>query len=380
MTDKLTCSRLPACVALLLSIASVGCSGDEAARPDAGGSGGLPASDGAAAGDGNVGWNGGGDGNIPGGGHGNTDGDACAHADVRVTRQPPTVWLLVDRTLANTAYGDSSGGITSIYTDMWKDMMDPDGTVTLLQDTVRFGLMLTGVNQIVKPLCPGLETVEPALNNRAAIAARYPDAVNPGGLSLQYYSLHALLERAKAEPDPAVLNSTAAVVFIPQAGEKFCIDETLQWGDSDGAAVQQNNRLVKELAELGVRTFVVGSAVECNCFQTDMNRLNQLAMLGGSGHGPFLVGQRGELTAALAEITSSLIDCQVALHGEVEEGAECTGEVQVDGVTMPCNDENGWKLRGRSSIEFVGEACTKLKQRPQARITARFPCDVVVVF
>jgi hypothetical protein len=53
--------------------------------------------------------------------------------------------------------------------------------------------------------------------------------------------------------------------------------------------------------------------------------------------------------------------------------------VEIDGQAIHCDDPDGFRLSGPSNLEFVGKACTQLKQKPGAQIKARFPCDAVVV-
>jgi hypothetical protein len=60
--------------------------------------------------------------------------------------------------------------------------------------------------------------------------------------------------------------------------------------------------------------------------------------------------------------------------GTVTPGQECTGHVTVDGVPVACDDPNGWKLKGASTVEFVGTACANLQSHPAAQIRANFPC------
>jgi hypothetical protein len=85
---------------------------------------------------------------------------------------------------------------------------------------------------------------------------------------------------------------------------------------------------------------------------------------------------RDEITRLSAE----LISCNVQLNGNVAEGTECWGSVQVDGAELPCNSPDGWRMSSRSSIEITGSACAELKEKPTATIKAEFACDTFIVF
>jgi len=52
----------------------------------------------------------------------------------------------------------------------------------------------------------------------------------------------------------------------------------------------------------------------------------------------------------------------------------------IDGKSLTCNDPNGWKMSGESTVEITGSACADLKQLPSATINAEFACDTFIIF
>lgn len=308
--------------------------------------------------------------------HSTDSGDnACARADAKVTRIPPTVWLLLDRGMNN---GDVE---KKVYEMLREETIGPGGIVPNQQSSVRFGLALAGSLTDASD-CPNLVAVEPALNNLQALEAAYPPSQESSVNQLVYYSLKHVLQRMKEVDDPASRRATATVVFVSEIYEAVCVSDLAGLGwplrRTEDIGPEENDRVVAELANLGVRSYVLGSNEQGE--PDDIKRLERMAELGNSGHGPFLVGDGEALGNALREITSSLVSCEVSLQGKVVEGQECSGDVTIDGEAIRCDDANGWRLTGPSSVEFVGDACDSLRSKPSAQIKARFPCEVFTIF
>jgi hypothetical protein len=70
------------------------------------------------------------------------------------------------------------------------------------------------------------------------------------------------------------------------------------------------------------------------------------------------------------------------LNGQVQAGSEKLGTVTLNGKPVPYDDpglpDEGWHLKTPSTLELVGEACKTLKATPNATLSARFPCGVVI--
>ena len=75
-------------------------------------------------------------------------------------------------------------------------------------------------------------------------------------------------------------------------------------------------------------------------------------------------------------IIGGAVGCQVFLNGEVTPGMECLGYVEVNGMDVPCNDPNGWKLIDERTIELQGAACENFIASPEVTLRAGFPCGV----
>ncbi len=84
------------------------------------------------------------------------------------------------------------------------------------------------------------------------------------------------------------------------------------------------------------------------------------------------------LRADFERILRDSISCEVTLNGQVTEGLECEGTVEVDGVKVPCDPNDGWRLKDPRTLELVGKACSDLRGKPTAQIRADFPCGVIL--
>jgi hypothetical protein len=87
--------------------------------------------------------------------------------------------------------------------------------------------------------------------------------------------------------------------------------------------------------------------------------------------------------AALAETLKTLIgaelSCDLALEGKgVKMGLECMGTVMLNGQALECNGADGWKLVDETHIQLQGAACASFKDAVDARLTANFPCQIII--
>ncbi len=109
----------------------------------------------------------------------------------------------------------------------------------------------------------------------------------------------------------------------------------------------------------------------------------------GVGHtsGPdapfWLVDDDAGLRAAFDEIIGGEVSCSVSLtNGSInstDPSQYCEADVRIDGMTVPCNDPDGWRATDSTHIEFVGDACNRIMNMGGA-VSAVFPCDQATLF
>lgn len=306
-----------------------------------------------------------------------SSGSSCGDIIISFMPQTPTVFLLIDQSGSMNA--DFNG---KTRWDALRDaLMDANnGVVKQLEDKVRFALTLYSGqdNQ-----CPDLtQVVPPALNNYDAINAVYSVSTwknnTPTGESVSAIT-PALV--AFAEPGPKI------IILGTDGDPDTCADP-----DSNGTQPPKDVSLaaVKSAYQQGIQTFIiaVGDQV-AGPHQQDMAN----AGLGLAYPAPDPCDQVNDPThcaktyepatqQALADAFAGIINgqqtCVFTLDGSVIAGKECEGVVTVNGVQIPCNDPNGWKLNGSSEIEFLGTTCAQILADPNAMISGHFPCGAAI--
>jgi len=309
--------------------------------------------------------------------NGPSTGSACGDIIVQFTPQTPTVMLLIDQ----SGSMDADFGGKTRWDALRDSLMDPNtGVVKPLEGKVRFALTLySGENGT----CPDLtQVVPPALNNYDAINTVYAGQTwknnTPTGESVSAIT-PALV--AFAEPGPKI-------IILGTDGDP----DTCAEPDSNGTQPPKDVSLaaVKSAFQKGIQTFIIAVGDEvAAAHQQDMAN----AGVGLAFPAPSPCDQQNDPThcaksykpSSQQELVSdfqSIIDgqrtCVFELNGSVIPGKECEGVVTVDGVTIPCNDPNGWKLNSPTEIEFVGDTCAEILADPNAMIAGHFPCSSIV--
>lgn len=304
-----------------------------------------------------------------GGGISNGTGGTSVCADVNITldKQIPTVLLLVDQSASMTEdFGDS---------DRWQvlrtSLMDQtNGIVSTLQEQVRFGLALYSGRNNQLP-CPIITPVAPALNNYAAIDAAYPvptDAViddTPTGESIDVASM--MLQQ--------VQELGQKVIVLATDGEPDTCDQP---DPNEPEAQEVSIEAAQAAFGAGVFTFIISVGDEISD-----NHLREMANV-GQGYPRndmtnrfYRANNQAELAAAFATIVEGVRSCAFALNGTVNPGGEALGTVELNDAPLVLNDANGWRLSSPTTIELVGAACDTVKNSPDVRLEASFPCNAI---
>ena len=59
----------------------------------------------------------------------------------------------------------------------------------------------------------------------------------------------------------------------------------------------------------------------------------------------------------------------------VDMGQECQGDVQLNGQTIACNSDNGWRLTNPRTVQLTGSVCDMFRTS-DSMVVAQFPCNV----
>ncbi len=288
-------------------------------------------------------------------------GGACADITINFAPIVPSVMLLIDQ---SGSMDDDFGNDGTRWEVLYDTLMAPDvGVVTQLQSKVRFGMALyTGANNQAD--CPGIIDVPIALDNRDAIDAVYaperPEGDTPTG--------------------DAITAVTPGIVAFAEEGPKFivlCTDgepDTCEDGDADGRPEALAAAQATFGQDVGIYVISVGTNVGEDHLQ-DMANAGVGLPIGGAENAPYWQALDAQgLGEAFDTIINGVRSCILTVDGEIDPAKACDGTVRVDGVEIPCDDPDGWKLNSPTEIELQGDACD-LIQSGDHTVDATFPCD-----
>jgi hypothetical protein len=296
---------------------------------------------------------------------------SCARGTQTTDPVTPTVWLVVD---GSTSMDQDFEAGRSRWDALRATLMGPGGVVESLQATVRFGMVLYAGGDDNATACTQLVTVDPALNNLAAIAAKYPaQPVAPGTPTDK--ALDEVVSNL-AVTNMAVLDMRTDPVYVVLATDGSpndnCGNGVLGGGRGNNAVVEQNViDITARGTAAGMDMFVISLAGSDTRLQA---HLAKVADATASRTPPFAPATQNDLIAAFRKIVGGAT-CQVALVGSVMQGRECDGKVLLNGTALPCNDANGWKMLDDRTVQLSGNACTNFTSK-QSFVEATFPCDV----
>jgi len=309
----------------------------------------------------------------------------CAGKDITTMRIVPTIWLVVDGSGSMTDPLDGTMGGTSRWTAIHDALMDPmAGVVKALEHDVKWGFVLYdgtlpgGGRRGNNPagdatVCPRIISVEPKKDNYADISAVF--GVDPlGGSTPTDKALQAVISHLPVGGQGPVLDGTVSptIVVLATDGEPndYCSNDRMRDVKPEVIAA------VKQLLGVGLKTYVVSLAGNDTNLTT---HLIDVAQAGGTGKAPFIPMNKDQLIQTFRDIIGTGAACEFTLTGKVKTGLECMGKLQINGTTLPCNDDNGWRLKDMSTITITGSACEQYKMNSAAVLHAEFPCEVQVL-
>jgi hypothetical protein len=316
----------------------------------------------------------------------------CARQDIGAMRIRPTVWLVIDGSGSMLQPLDIMNQMSPTRWNALREaLMEPTmGLIKSIENDVDFGMViydgpLGGLGAILPPpaggantppatSCPRVVSVEPAMANFAPINMAYP-ADPLGGSTPTDKALEAVLAHLPMGmdqgPDAMAVRPTIVVLATDGEPNDFC---SMAFPPAD---VRPNViNAVKQLLAAQIKTYVIslaGSDTNLMQFCTDV------AAAGGTGKPAYVPSTRDALVQAFREIIGPGVACDVHLTGMVKAGLHCSGKVELNGMTLACDNDNGWRLKDASTISLTGTACEKFKFDPQAFLHADFPCEAIML-
>lgn len=288
-------------------------------------------------------------------------GDGCADVILDTSHVTPNVILLVDR--SRSMDRDFDMGMTRWEVLQNAILANPGGLVASLQHTVRFGLALFTGSDSMGGMCPNLVTVlPPALDNFTPIDTTYrmygPGSNTPTGASMS--ALTAMLGGMTLPPGPTF-------IILATDGEPNTCTDTM---DTTGG------QMMSEAAAAAAHA--AGYTVDAIGVSTDVALMNLTRVATAGGGTAYSVTNTADLVAALNTIIGGAVSCDITLSGMVDPASACSGTVQLEGMTLGCEDPNGWHFVDPTHIRLQGTACAQL-MATGGTVTAYFPCGAILI-
>jgi hypothetical protein len=302
---------------------------------------------------------------------------SCSQTLTATENRPPEVLFLVDRSGStsqdlggcySSGINETGGICTYDPPQKWPLMTSAlDQVMDGMGDEINFGLMLFPAT--ASQCTAGTLSVAPGPNTADAIKGQLSAATPGGGTPTR-----ATLASARLVLGGAQSGGGARVVVLVTDGLPTCAP-TPNDADSVEAVVAE----VDELAQMGIRTYVVGvgSGVGSN-----PEMLSALARAGGTAlpgsQAFYRADSPDDLRSALTSIAGQALRCSVELVTPPANAAALVVTVAGQPVARDTGHTDGWDYDpGSDSLVFYGDACQLLGSGGQdpAKVEVRYPCD-----
>ena len=308
--------------------------------------------------------------------------DSCNQVDLSFEARQPTVLVLVDRSGSMWDMG--------LWDPLKRGVLD---AVERLQNDVRFGFVSYTGQQ--GRTCPELSATTPiALGNAAAIRRAY-DALDKPSYKSETPTAAALTEvTIRLAEEPAI--GPKYVVLVTDGEPDFCDDGNVECARDALVAAAQ----AAHAKGIGTFVFSVGGQVSRMHLEDVANagagqpvaqrsqcanaRAAYAPVGSAAGSAPYFepdVSNQSALVAALAGVISGVRGCVFDLAGQIQiDLAQASeGVVEIDGVRVPFDPVNGFRMNSATELELTGSACAQLRRPDSKRVFIDFPCEAVLV-
>jgi hypothetical protein len=289
----------------------------------------------------------------------------CPSATVDFEPVVPTVVLLIDQSGSMT---ENFNGQTR-WNAVRDALIDPEtGVIATLEDDVRFGLALyTSVNGDAGGTCPILTEVAPMVANFDAIADMYDDA-DPSSETPTGESIEAVAAALAADPD----TNPKFIVLATDGEPDTCAQPNPQNGQEESVAATE------AAFAAGIQTFVisVGNDVSAGHLQ-DVANAGIGWMPGDEDAEYYVPSDQDAMAAAFEDIVNGVRSCVLTLDSAILPGQGDQGTVTVNGMVIPYDDPNGWRVNSPTEIELLGDACA-LIQAGDVDVQVEFTCHAIL--
>jgi hypothetical protein len=296
----------------------------------------------------------------------------CANAVADTAPVTPVIWLVVD---GSSSMNQEFAMGRNRWETLRATLMDPGGVVESLQSVAEFGMVIYSGGNSDPNMCTQLVTVNPALNNYAALDAMYARMPlgmgTPTDKALDHVvtTLPTVTMQTLDGPEKPIY-----VVLATDGQPNDSCERGILGGGRDDATVRQDViGVTTKATQNGVKMYVISLAGDDANLQS---HLEHVAMATESKTPPFVPATQTDLVTTFRDIVGSA-SCQIDLKGMVKQGQECAGKVTLNGSDLNCGSDDGWRLLDENTFELTGNACSNFTSAAST-VFATFPCEVFV--
>jgi hypothetical protein len=278
----------------------------------------------------------------------------CPQLEEVLVPQIPTFQLVIDQ--SGSMEEDFDGG-NSRWEAVEDTLVGPDGVVTQLQSSIRFGASFYD-NPMMSTTCPDVLTLAPQLDAGDDIAGLFaseaPGGDTPTGESIELITADLLDDMWEGEK----------VMVLATDGEPdtCALREPMTEQETDmvrGVAVDA----VGAAYAAGIRTFVisVGPEVAEEHLQ-DLANAGQGVQAGDPDAEFYVANDNASLVAAFNSIVSGLRPCTFTLDSPLPAAAAPACSLTINDTSFPYDDPEGWVVRDDEiTLELQGAACDAIQ-------------------
>jgi hypothetical protein len=287
-------------------------------------------------------------------GTGGNTGLDCPTLDEVLLPQIPTFQLVIDQ---SGSMNQGFGGAITRWEAVESTLVGPDGVVTQLQSSIRFGASFYA-NPMGAATCPDVNTIPPALDAAADIAQLFqsesPGGDTPTGESIELITAQLLQDTW--DGDKVMVLATDGepdTCAVPEPSNQAQVDQVR------GVAVNA----VAAAYDAGIRTFIISVGPEIAA-----SHLQDLANAGvgqpANGDAEFYVANdTASLVAAFNAIVAGLRPCTFSLEDPLPPSLAPACSLTVNDTPVPYDDPNGWTVQGdETTLELRGSACESIQE------------------
>jgi len=298
------------------------------------------------------------------------DAPVCIEGEIEFAPVIPQVWLLLDRsgsmsgTLTGKTRWDALGNV------LLGDPLVPEdvGVVGQFEGKVAFSAAFYTTGSGVNGCSLSLESVALATDNYANIRRRY-NKLRPAGGTPTAPSIAAIVATAQTVD---LTGGPKILVLATDGAPGTC-------GPSESGSAQTDVETEVAYAfAKKISTFAI--SITSSVGAAHMQRVANLGVgLAADTETPapyYTAESQDALREAFDTIISEVPrSCVFELNGDVDLNGADAGTVKIAGQELAYKSTDGWRLKARNQVEFVGASCTQV-QAGEEDIVINFPCSV----